>query len=844
MSIRLRKCIGKEGRGDMERYFGFYRALFRVACCDMPIRRDPDLQRRRTRLTVVASALLCLGFFIMTPIAAGKKQVANMLYETALEQVGRVTAKESLEAFRQVLMADRGHAPAHYEVAKLYMSLDTPMDRQSAWKAVKNAVRLDRDNMTYRLMKGDVLWAQGSWHNAVNEYKKVLEVDPKNAKAAYMIGHYGIKNFMKYDNMVMMNMVSGFNWREHARNRHSWSGFGIEELNEAVSYLKTCIEADPHFKDAYFQLGLACLETNRPTELIRVANLLLERVPDDKDALLFCGLGYQAMGEEVLAHEFYTRALQRMAPDERAVMESVENIVQDEDRAKLVGLPSEQKAGGDVTQPWVDSVERIRFWRRQDPLFLTEFNERRMEHYGRIAYANLRFSRPSKGIEGWRTDMGKAYIKLGRYLDRRMRRPTISTIPIDKPSTFGRSLPGRRIPWKLTMQKETWFYEGFRVDFQLSDGFHGFSPSRLPDRPRYVDPYGRKKYSVPYQVASFKDGDSLRVELAYALPKYNVTVSDSDRSIALENGVFLFDEHWDEAYRKTSDLKLRWPEITPSGYPAVDSLRNSHLVFQLAFRLAPGAYHLVGEVRDRNQGSIGTFWQHREFAAVDSSLWMSDLLLAARIETRTPYPAGRSDLDIVANPLRTYHRSEPAFIYLEVYNLERDEFGRTEYEIAYRIGRPEQKKIDPYLFVAQRLPEGGNQLEVTRVFRTRETGIRRPLRAADEEEQPHQGLPVAPPVVVQDYFDAHKKDELTYRARFVFPDEEKLASRIKKLGRSKEGVETTITARYEGDREDDFTYLQIDLSHVPVGVHRLSVRVRDVHNDQVVSRHALFRVIE
>ena len=49
-------------------------------------------------------------------------------------------------------------------------------------------------------MKADILWAQGSWYNAVNEYfKKVLKLDPKNAKAAYMIGHHGIKNFMKYN---------------------------------------------------------------------------------------------------------------------------------------------------------------------------------------------------------------------------------------------------------------------------------------------------------------------------------------------------------------------------------------------------------------------------------------------------------------------------------------------------------------------------------------------------------------------------------------------------------------------------------------------------------------------
>ena len=614
---------------------------------------------------------------------------------------------------------------------------------------------------------------------------------------------------------------------------------------KAVRYLKACIEADPQFKDAYFQLGLACYEANRPDELIRVATLLIKRVPEDKDALLFCGLGYQALGDETSAHGFYTRALQRMAPAERAVMESVQAIMPDVERAKLDDLPREPEAVGGTDQPWVDSVERVQFWRRQDPLFLTEFNERRMEHYGRVAYANLRFSRPSKGIEGWQTDMGKVYIKLGRYLHRRMQRPeTASVIAIDRTNTFGRSLPGKRIPWRLAMQKETWFYGGFRVDFLISDGFHGFSPSRLPDRTRYVDPYGRKKYSVPHQVAGFRDGDSLRVELAYALPKYNVAVSDSDRSIALENGIFLFDEKWDEVYRKRSDLKLRWPEITPSGYPAADSLRKSHLVFQIAFGLSPGAYNLVGEVRDKMKGSIGTFRQRREFEAVDASLSMSDLLLAARIESRTPYPEGRPDLDIVANPLRTYHRSEPAFIYLEVYNLERDEFARTEYQIAYRIGRPEQKKIDPHLFLAQRLPDGGRQLEVTREIRTRESGMRRPERAAEEEDEPQGGIPVTPPVVIPDYFDAHRKDEVTYRARFVFPDEDELASRIKKMGRNKEGVETTITAQYEGRRGDDFTYLQINLTHVPAGVHRLSVRVRDMHNDHVVSRDTLFRVIE
>lgn len=786
--------------------------------------------------------LLWFVYFLSAPIVAGENQVAETMYRTALEQVGRVTVEESLKAFRDVLKADRDFASAYYEIAKLHMSLDTRLDRESAMKAIKKAIRLDRGNVTYRLMKGDILWAQGSWHNAVKEYKKVLKADPENPRAAYMIGHHGIKNFMKYYDMEVTSRVLPIDRREGgSRARHSLREFGIEELNDAVTYLKTCIEADPQFKDAYFQLGLACLETNRPVELIRVANLLLDRARDDKDALLFCGLGYQTLGEETLAHEFYARALQRMGPDERAMMESIENIMPDGELAEPDAFPRAPESEGGATRSWFDSAERVRFWRRQDPLFLTDFNERRMEHYGRVAYANLRFSRPSKGIEGWRTDMGRAYIKLGRYLDRKMKRADVNTLPIDYTYAFGERLP--QIRWHVSRQEETWFYEGFRVDFQISDGFHGYLPSRLPDSTRYVDPYGPQKYSVPHQIASFKDGDSLRVELAYALPRYNVTVSDSDRSIAIENGVFLFDDRWDEVYRKRSDFKLKWPSLTPSGFAVADSLRNSHLVIQLPFRIAPGKYHYVGEMRDTGRGSIGTFRQHREFKAVGFPLAMSDLLLAVRIDTRTPFPEGRSDLDIMANPLRTYHRSESAFIYLEVYNLERDEFGRSEYEISYRIGRPEQKKIDPYLFVAQRFPEGGKKLEVTRVRNIRDGGSRRAFSPMLGDE-PLQGSSFMPQEAFPDLLEPTWKDDITYRARFVFPDEDGLASRIKKMGRSKEGVETTITAQYEGSRENDFTYLQIDLSHVPAGVHLLSVRLKDMHTGQEAAREALFRVID
>ena len=46
-------------------------------------------------------------------------------------------------------------------------------------------------------------------------------------------------------------------------------------------------------------------------------------------------------------------------------------------------------------------------------------------------------------------------------------------------------------------------------------------------------------------------------------------------------------------------------------------------------------------------------------------------------------------------------------------------------------------------------------------------------------------------------------------------------------------------------RTEDFTYLQIDLDSVPLGVHRLLVELKDLNSDgEGDERRVLFRVIE
>ena len=66
-----------------------------------------------------------------------------------------------------------------------------------------------------------------------------------------------------------------------------------------------------------------------------------------------------------------------------------------------------------------------------------------------------------------------------------------------------------------------------------------------------------------------------------------------------------------------------------------------------------------------------------------------------------------------------------------------------------------------------------------------------------------------------------------------------------KINRSKDGDLTrTVTADYEGNREDDFTYLQIDVNQVPEGIYQLTVLAKDKRTDQTDRKYVYFRIVE
>ena len=777
---------------------------------------------------------------------------ADVLFDQAMALSNDVSVDDRLDAFRKVLRADRTYAPAHHELAKLYMTKNTPSHRQWAQRALREAMRLEPDNITYQVTMGDLMWAQGFWSNAEDQYEKVLDIAPRNAHAAYKIGQHKLLNALKYSDMRHLDQIHGADgttshWME-------WQEWSEKDKASAKVFLQRSIESDPTYRDAYYQLGLLYLESGRPDSLLVISQQLLKQVPNDKDALLFSGLGAQRSGKMDAAFDFYSRALAQMSQGERQMMESVDLIASEKEVADIA-----RDVGG------LD-----RFWRAKDPLFLTEYSEQHLEHYGRIAYANLRFSRPEHHVVGWQTDMGKAYIKYGHFLGRNTKRGDyeFGIFPFDKlpesmpvadlaMGSLNFGAPSLDHSGMADQQAETWFYEGFQLTFQVPDGFNGHQVSESPKEARFHDPYQGVKYHMPYQVAAFREQDSVRVELAYALPKFKLQ-ADAAGAVELQDGVFVFDPEWQAAYRDVSLARVTLPVLGDSSVTVADSLRKNHLLSMRQVRVSPGDYRVVAEARDVASGAIGTFRLARTFDFSDSLLMASDLMLASHIDSETPFPEVRDDLNIVPHPNRTFAPSEPVFVYLEVYNLTRDDFGKTDYAIAYRIGSPDEKEIDPALFMPVDYEQGYVQFEV---MDERDQGFERNVMSFDVGDESGGGLErnlesdetTTKQRSVGGLEEKNKAwaeralqrvaAQSQYKVKYVLP-KSRSSQMLKDVAQKGVQLETVVTAEYEGQQRDDLTYLQVDISQVPAGVHKLSVQVQDRHTGHKVNQAVLFRVME
>ena len=291
----------------------------------------------------------------------------------------------------------------------------------------------------------------------------------------------------------------------------------------------------------------------------------------------------------------------------------------------------------------------------------------------------------------------------------------IGILPMDERLGFGDYHPVTSGDDPSTVPWETWIYTdvggGIEITFtdEIGSGIYDYAPvplnqggisirqtaslsSHSPESvyqraaastPDFYVPEDRKPpLDFHYSLADFKGNDDRSLlEIYYGVPvltghymsEQNVT------RLVLTNHAALISSALDTVYRKTNEIDYKvGGNQAGEGQLVPDVLK---------LNLPPGAYRLEVKSQDRAKGRMGIYQQQVVVEPYgEGGLQISDLELAWRIAAEKS--AGRfdkGDLQVIPMPSRTYRKGQSVFVYYEIYNMKKDEFGQTNYNVSYTI---------------------------------------------------------------------------------------------------------------------------------------------------------------
>ena len=291
----------------------------------------------------------------------------------------------------------------------------------------------------------------------------------------------------------------------------------------------------------------------------------------------------------------------------------------------------------------------------------------------------------------------------------------IGILPLDERLGFGDFHPVTSGEDRSTVPWETWIYTdaggGIEITFtdEIGSGTYDYAPvppnqgdisigetaalsrhaphSVYRRAARATPDFFAPRHDLPpldfhYSLADFRgEDDRSLLEIYYGvpiLPGHYLPEEDVTRQV-LTHHAALISSSQDTVYRKSHEMTYE-----AAGNRAGEGLLTPDV---LKLNLPPGSYRLEVKAQDRVRGRMGIYQQQVEVDPYgEERLQISDLELAWRVGAAKAYGKfAKGDMNVVPMPSRTYKKGQSVFVYYEIYNLEKDLFGQTNYTVSYAI---------------------------------------------------------------------------------------------------------------------------------------------------------------
>ncbi len=410
---------------------------------------------------------LTVGFiFAVTPLvmtSSAQNDAAAYDQAVASFRTGNYSRAEKL--FKTALDADPENAQAHFMLARIYTETEI-LDYKKAGKSLDSAIKADPLNVDYMVAKLEHLRAESS--NFITDRvrdsqrmglaKKVLEIDPENGVAHEELGKAYVRDFWRYRNAISLPTL-GLREELEYRNRGEfdpsqlqsagdtdpagnpalsqfaeptlnedqfWAfdqyefrnddlfnidrlrmqGIPVQELSgradkayaRAIAHLNRALESDPMRRRVYdYLMQIYVLKEDYPRAMTTLQSMYAF-YPEEPELWMYLGLVHHRTGQNDAAAKAFETGLGYAQPEVRYAFENIDLFLAPDEKERYEEDPIAYAS---------------RYWTSKDPRYLTPFNERKLEHYSRLVYADLLYGAPRVKLRGWETQRGQILVRYG-----------------------------------------------------------------------------------------------------------------------------------------------------------------------------------------------------------------------------------------------------------------------------------------------------------------------------------------------------------------------------------------------------------------------------------------------
>ncbi|MGE5498733.1 MAG: tetratricopeptide repeat protein, partial [Syntrophothermus sp.] len=312
-------------------------------------------------------------FLFSTALAQSPPEAEKTYYLSGMEFLKKHDTGNAEDMFKKSIRRF-SDAPSMFELAKLYCNKNTISGRDRARELIQKAIWKDPTNLDYRMLQASLAEKFGLTM-AFGKYEEITEIDSTCAKAWFNMGRIKEADLNEYHNSVSME--------DYSSPLLSYERFATDDLLEAEVYFKKALRFDPQNQEARLHMAFLYEDANMLDKAIPLLQEMSKVDSLSKDAHLYLGLIYYKTSNIKKSYEEYKKALKLMSYGEEVdfTFNSVKELL-------------EPLLGDEYKKFTKDELKEIidLYWKVNDPLNLTEYNERLLEHYSRVAYANLRFT--------------------------------------------------------------------------------------------------------------------------------------------------------------------------------------------------------------------------------------------------------------------------------------------------------------------------------------------------------------------------------------------------------------------------------------------------------------------